>query len=286
MKNPFVGLLVLILSVAPAAAETSVWKAQKGDSVLYLGATCHILRKSDYPLPPEFDKAYKASKSLVFETDISKLEEPATQMKLLSLSVYKDGSSVEQHLKAKTFAELSAYCKSNGMPIQALSHFRPSMLMVTLMVRELMKHGIAEQGVDAFYQDLARQDGKPFEGLETVDEQIDYVTTMADGNEDDFVLHSLRDMGEIKDQFDAMADAWRSGNAAKVNELMVAELKTEMPKLYKRLITERNRKWLSSIDAYAKTPAVEFILVGAAHLVGPDGLVETLKKKGYKVEKL
>lgn len=286
MKNPFVGCLLLILSAASASAESCVWKAQKGASVFYLGATCHILRKSDYPLPPEFDKAYQASKRVVFETDIAKLEDPAIQVKLLSQSVYPDGSSLEKHLKAETFAELSAYCKSNGIPLQSMSHFKPSMLMVTLMVRELMKHGIAEKGVDAYFHGQATQDGKPIEGLETVDEQIAYILGMADGNEDDFVVYSLRDMAEIKTQFDTMADAWRSGNDASVNELMVNDLKTRMPKLYKRLITDRNRKWLAAIDAYAKTPEVEFILVGAAHLVGADGLVQTLIKRGYKVEKL
>ncbi|MCG2679843.1 MAG: TraB/GumN family protein [Kiritimatiellae bacterium] len=27
-------------------------------------------------------------------------------------------------------------------------------------------------------------------------------------------------------------------------------------------------------------------MVGAGHLVGPDGIIEALKKKGYKVDKL
>jgi uncharacterized protein YbaP (TraB family) len=40
------------------------------------------------------------------------------------------------------------------------------------------------------------------------------------------------------------------------------------------------------IDAYQKTLEKEFILVGAGHLVGPDGIVKALRKKGYKVEKL
>jgi uncharacterized protein YbaP (TraB family) len=67
---------------------------------------------------------------------------------------------------------------------------------------------------------------------------------------------------------------------------MVTELKTKLPKLYKRLVTDRNSKWLPLIDAYMNTPQTEFILVGAGHLVGPEGIIALLKKKGYMIDKL
>ena len=108
----------------------------------------------------------------------------------------------------------------------------------------------------------------------------------ADGNEDEFVTYSLNDMKTIKQQFEILANAWRIGDAEKINELMVTELKTKLPKLYKKLITDRNSKWFPLIDAYMNTPQTEFILVGAGHLVGPEGILEVLKKRGYMVDKL
>ena len=67
---------------------------------------------------------------------------------------------------------------------------------------------------------------------------------------------------------------------------MDKEFKTEAPKIYKELLIDRNNNWLPLIDAYLNTPQVEFILVGVGHLVGPGGIIEALKKKGYKVDKL
>jgi uncharacterized protein YbaP (TraB family) len=93
-------------------------------------------------------------------------------------------------------------------------------------------------------------------------------------------------MKTIGEKFDTLADAWRKGDVKKLDELMNTELKSRLPKLYKTLIVDRNRNWLPLIDAYRKTPRTEFILVGVGHLVGPDGIIETLKKKGYKVDKL
>ena len=286
MKRVIVSIVLVLFVCTWASAESSVWKAQKDNSIIYLGGTFHILRETDYPLPPEFDKAYKASEIVVFETDIGKLQDPATQQKLLAKAMYADGSTIDKHLSAKAYGELSAYCEANGIPLMAFSQFKPSMLMVTLTLMEFMKLGVTQQGVDMFFYELANKDKKVVEGLETVDEQINYVVSMADGNEDEFVTYSLKDLKTIKQQFKTLANAWRKGDAGKLDELMVAELKTQQPKLYKKLITDRNRNWLPLIDANQKTPRTKFVLVGVGHLVGPDGIIEALKKKGYKVDKL
>jgi uncharacterized protein YbaP (TraB family) len=278
--------LLVLFACTWASAESSVWKAQKGKSTIYLGGTIHILREADYPLPPEFDKAYKASEVVVFETDIGRLQDPSSQLKMLTSAVYADGSTIDKHLSAKTYNELSAYCEANGIPIESLSQLKPSMLMVALTLTELMKLGVTQRGVDNYYYELANRDRKAVVGLETVDEQIDYVVSMADGIEDDFVVSSLKDLKDIREKFESLSNAWRKGDAAKLTELMLTELKTRQPKIYKKLITDRNRNWLPLIDAIQKTPQTRFILVGAGHLVGPDGLIEALRKKGYKVDKL
>ena len=148
-----------------------------------------------------------------------------------------------------------------------------------------MQGKFSQYGEFLFYQ-LAAADNKIVEGLETVDEQIRFVVGMGEGIEDAFVTHSIRDLESIKQKFESMVDAWKKGDAKKLNDLMVAELKIKTPKLYKELIADRNENWLPMIDAYQKTLQKEFILVGVGHLVGPDGIVEALRQKGYKVEKL
>jgi uncharacterized protein len=286
MKRLIVSMLLVVFACSWASAESSVWKAQKGNSTIYLGGTCHLLRDTDFPLPPEFDTAYTASEVVVFETDIGKLQDPSVLQTFLAKAMYVDGSTVDKHLSARTYGELSAYCEANEIPLEAIKQFKPAMLMVTLTVMELMKLGVTEQGVDRFIYERANRDKKIVEGLETVDEQFNYVLSMADGNEDAFVAYSIKDMQSIKQNYEALVNAWRKGDAGKLDELMVAEIKTRLPQLYKKLITDRNRNWLPLIEAYLKTPRTKFIVVGVGHLVGPDGIIETLRKKGYKVAKL
>jgi len=253
---------------------------------MYLGGTFHLLRPSDFPLPPEFEKAYKASELLVFETDLGEFNKTSVQQKMMAKAVYGDGSTIDKHLSAKTYKLLDEYCTSSGISLSQLKHFKPSIIAVTLASIELAKFGVAKEGVDSFFHKLATQDKKGIEGLETIDQQTQYVVGMGEGNEDAYITLSLQDLKSIRRDYDTMVDAWKKGDVKKLDALFVAELKTKMPKLYKELLTDRNKNWLPMIEAYHQTPEKEFILVGAGHLVGSDGIIEALKRKGYTVEKL
>ena len=79
-----------------------------------------------------------------------------------------------------------------------------------------------------------------------------------------------------------MAQAWSFGNVAAMEKLTLDALK-EAPELYQRLLVERNHNWIPHVETCLKQNAGCFIVVGAAHLVGPDGLPALLAKKGYKV---
>jgi uncharacterized protein YbaP (TraB family) len=286
VKKILLSILLVLLFCTQSLAESSVWKVQKDGSVIYLGGTFHLLRQSDFPLPIEFEQAYRASDVLVFETDLEKFSDPSTQQKLMAKAIYSDGSTIDEHLSPQTYNLLNEYFASNGMPIAAFKQFKPSIVVLAITVMELAKLGVTQEGVDMFLYELAAVDNKITEGLETVEEQISFVVGMGEGNEDAFVTHSIRDLATIKQKFGSMVDAWKRGDAKKLNDLMIAEFKTKTPKLYEELITDRNVNWLPMIDAYQKTLQKEFILVGVGHLVGPDGIVEALKQKGYKVEKL
>jgi hypothetical protein len=70
-----------------------------------------------------------------------------------------------------------------------------------------------------------------------------------------------------------------------MEELYIKELKL-YPKLYQSLIVERNNKWIRNIEGCLNGSGNTMVVVGAAHLVGADGLVNLLRKRGYKVVKL
>ena len=286
MKKISFIIVSILLICAHASAESSVWKVQKGESVIYLGGTIHLLRDSDFPLPKEFEEAYRKSEILVFETDLGKFNDPSIQKELISRAMYSDGSTIDQHLTQKTYSLLQKYCSKNNIPLTALKQFKPSAIAVTIATIELAKLGVGQYGVDMFFYEQAKKDMKIIEALESVEEQIQYIVDMGEGNEDAFITYTIRDMNSIKQHFEDMLEAWSKGDTNRLNHLIISELKTKTPKLYKELMIDRNENWLPVIDTYQKTREIEFILVGVGHLVGPEGIIVALMQKGYKVEKL
>jgi uncharacterized protein len=286
MKKILLSVFLVFVFCVQSQAESSVWKIQKGDSVMYVGGTIHILRQSDFPLPQEFDKAYTSSDMLVFEVDLGKANDPSVQQKLLTKAMYTDGSNVEQHLSTEAYKLLNEHCVTNGIPIEQLKQFKPQIIAVMMDTMELAKLGVAQEGVDMFYYKSASKDNKVIEGLETIDEQIDYLLDMGKGHEDSLVSYTITDLDSTKKNFDIMIDSWKRGDVDKLDSLINGEIRSKMPEIYKDVIVDRNINWMQMIEKYFENQKTEFVLVGMAHLVGTDGIIEQLKKKGYKVEKL
>ena len=287
IRRAYVVIVCLfLLSLSQAKADTSVWSVRSGDNVIYLGGTVHLLRPADYPLPGEFEEAYKASSELYFETDIASMNDLSVQAQMLQQLTYGDDESLSSILSDEAYAALSAYTATAGLPIAMLNKFKPGFLISTLQILVFQSMGFTPQGVDAFFHTQAVGDGKAEGQLETVQEQIGSIAAMGEGNESEFILLSLKDLAETGDVMEDMIGAWRSGDAEGLSELFVEEMKVEAPALYDTLLLQRNLKWVPQIDSMLQDADTEFVLVGAAHLVGENGLLDLLSQKGYEINQL
>lgn len=279
-------IVVLGLVTAVAHGDSAVWRASNGDSEIFLGGTVHLLRPSDYPLPGEFEQAYSRSDRLFFETDISAMNDLAVQAGMLQQLMYTDERTLESVLSQQAYGALSEYVSGLGMPLAMLQKFKPGLVVSTLQVLEFQKLGFTPEGVDMHFYQRASADGKPLGELESIQAQIDYIAGMGEGNESDFILVSLGEMEEISSAMDELVSAWREGNNEQLAELFVNDMKEQSLDLYNSLIVERNNNWMEVIGPMFQQDGTEFILVGAAHLVGEDGLLAQLARRGFVVEQL
>ena len=287
-SNPFALILTLVLlQIAPGVwAEAAVWRATDGESTVYLGGTVHLLRPEDYPLPEEFDQAYEGSSELFFETDISSMNNLSVQAQMLQKLSYSDGRTLKDVLDTETYAALETYTDGLGMPLMMLEQFKPGMIISTLQVLEFQRMGFTPQGVDAFFNTQALTDGKSVGALETLDEQISFLAEMGEGNESEFIMMSLEELDNTANLMDEMIDAWRAGDSEVLRTLFVDDMLDRAPAVYDFLLRKRNLRWIPQIEAMFDDPEIEFVLVGAAHLVGADSIVELLRARGYVVSKL
>lgn len=286
MNGRIVLLVLGWLGAVSLHAESSVWRAERDGAVIYFGGTCHFLRASDYPLPPEFDRAYVEAERLIFETDLAAMADVTWQRRLLAEGRYADGSTLRDHVEPETWTAIADYAKSAGLPLPVLASMKPWMLTVTIAVLEWQKLGAAEDGVDAHFDARARVDGKAVAGLEEIEQHLSYLTSLAVGEEDEMIRSTLRDIDRAPDIIDEVISAWRAGDVAHLDEELFGDMREEFPAVHEALITGRNRKWMEQIETFWATPEVEFVLVGVGHFGGEEGLLTLLRRSGAAVTRI
>ena len=282
---PFL-LLSLILIWTQAFAASPVWRVETGGQQLYIGGTVHLLRAADYPLPAAFDRAYADAQIVVFETSVSDKLTPEQQQAMLQATSLPGGQTIDEVLAAPTFKKLADHLEQNGLAPEAFNRMRPGMIALTLTLIELRRLGVTQIGVDQHYIQRSSGDNKPQFFLETLQQQIDYLAALDVGIENEIILQSLQDIQQLGSQFDAMMASWRRGDREAMYDLFVRAMRDDFPGVYRVLLVERNQAWLNQIDAFLRSPETELLLVGSAHLLGPDGLLEHMTSQGYRVIQL
>jgi uncharacterized protein YbaP (TraB family) len=172
------------------------------------------------------------------------------------------------------------------MPIEPLKRFKPWLLAMTLVEMEWQKAGFdASLGLDRHFYDRAKAEGKRVQGLETVEYQVSLFDGMTMEEQDRMLAESLKDLAQSRANVFKLTDAWKAGNVSALERIVLDDLKDD-PVLYQRLLVGRNKNWLPTLDALLTRNGRTFVVVGAAHLIGPDGLLAMFRAKGYKVDQL
>jgi len=298
LKSVFWGIVAVSIFLSPALLKAQgnlkqstnalhcLWKAEGASNVVYLLGSIHLLQATNYPLPAVIESAFSNSQIAVFETDIDKMDDPAQQMAMMSKIMLPQGQSLKQNLSSNVYASLSKHAAEVGLPMALLDQYRPAAAIMTVEVMELTAMGAdPEFGVDKHFMKLAREKGKRVIPLETPEFQIGLLVGFSKAEEDLLVAKSLEDIDNEKKLFNEMVLAWKTGDAAGL-EKMLNDLRTEAPSVFKKLVSDRTASWIPEFEKLLQGSQNAMVIVGAGHLVGPDGAVELLRKKGFKVTQL
>ena len=287
-RRILVALAAVLLASGAASAQAGqkhfLWKVEgPGASVAYLLGSLHVLTPEFYPLSSEINKAFAASKTLVEEVDFDEMNDPAQMINALAKAMLTDGRTLEQIVAPATFAEVQKRAEKSGLPMMALQRMKPWLVAITLMGPTLQAAGFkAELGVDKHFFDRAKAAGLRRQSLETLAYQIDRFDQLSPKLQEEMLISGMRDLDTQVGNVKEMAQQWAAGDVKALEKSLLVSF-DESRELYDRLLVERNRNWVPHVDACLQQNAGCFVVVGAAHLVGPDGLPTLLAKKGYKV---
>lgn len=283
--------------VAPPAAATKappvplLWKVSDHDNEVYLLGSFHLLKPDDYPTSQDVDIAFADAEKLVFEMSPEEMASPGLAAQMQQAALQSDGKTLNDGLPPATIAKLDAWTRANAAMVQNfnLQLFEPwfAGLMVTMI--ELGKQGLDPKlGLDAHLAARAGKASKPTTGFETGAEQIAFLDGMGREEQLQFLDEALTESEEGREEMRKLHDAWRAGDADTLWNGMALEMRQRYPQLYRRINVERNDAWLSEIEQRLKSGGRDdtLVVVGALHLLGPDGVVEKLRAKGYEVERI
>jgi uncharacterized protein YbaP (TraB family) len=261
-----------------------LWKVEdKNGSVAYLLGSLHVLTPEWYPLNATINKAFADSKILIEEVDIDETNDPTVMMAALAKAMLTNGQTLDQIVAPAVYAEVKRRAEKSGLPMMAIQRMKPWLVAITLMGPTLEAAGFkAELGVDRHFFDLAKASGMQRDALETIAYQLDRFDQMSPKLQEDLLRTTMEDLDSEVNGVKEMAQAWSFGNVAEMEKTNLKALQ-ESPELYQRLLVERNNHWIPRIETCLKEKSGCFVVVGAAHLVGPDGLPALLAKRGFTV---
>lgn len=283
-------LLSLVLSAsvrgnASAGQKGFLWEVRSKTATVYLLGSVHVFKKELYPLPGNIEKAFQGSDTLVVEANIDEIN-LENLMTMLEGAFYPEDETLEKHLSKETYSLAEAKLAEFGIPIQLFQRSRPWVVALMITSLEVQRSGFdAEYGIDKHFLNKARDRKKILE-LESIGYQISLFNGFPEAEQEAFLLYTLKDVDVMKGEMDAVVKAWIAGDT-KAMESVVTKGLREDPRVlpvHEKLFYERNRNMASRIEEFLKTGGKHFVVVGAGHLVGNEGIPELLRRKGYSVE--
>lgn len=283
-RNLLVGALLILAGFAPVRSATGascVWKVTSPDGhSLYLGGSAHFLRPRDYPLPPQYNHAFDACSQLVFEED-PKTGAAAFQA-LFKAGQYPKGDSLKNHVNPRTYEYLRHFFALRHVPEEKFARFRPWLLDILLSSPPPQYFQL---GVEQFLTRRAVANSKPISGLESTREHNQVLIGLSDRQAEALLLTLFINLGREDGRSVNIFEAWRRGDVELIASKMRESFR-DFPSMAERLLDTRNRMWVPKIETLCRSGQTAFVVVGAAHLGGPNGLLALLRAHGYTTEQL
>ena len=280
-------LALALVAAAPARAEPAVWRVTDADTEMVLFGSVHALPPHVQWRSADIDTAIASADLVAFEilTPADEAEEWAMMAPLMTYMYAR--RPLREAVSATTWARLETFLTKRGMAPQAFDALRPWAAAMMLEIAAAESEGAASDlGVDAVLE-ASVAPGRRKEALDTPALLLSTIQALAaygDAEGEALLVETLDWIEETENQPEwALEEAWAAGDTAAVAEL-VEEMRTEAPSLYKALMTDRNTAWVPALVRMMETESRVVVVVGAAHMSGPDGLPALLRAAGYTVE--
>ena len=285
-------VLILAVSLAwlaighgiDAQEKTFLWEVSKDNHSIYLLGSIHYLRKENFPLHKSIIDAFDGSKRIVLEIDLNRISPGVAQKVTLDKAVYRDGQTLQQNVSQETYQLAEQRASKLGIDMRVMAPMKPWFVALTLAAIKFQQIGLDPNlGVDHYLAERAKRSGKSTGGLETLEFQIGLLDQLSKRDQESLLRETVVELDLLDTNINQIVQAWLKGDSDSLEALLLAGMK-EYPEVHEKIIVDRNRRWVPQIEKIFAQGDGAMVVVGAAHLIGKDGVIEMLKARGYRLE--
>ena len=272
-------------TAAPAADGPALWRIADEDTTVWLFGTIHVLPNGFSWRNETIDAAIAESDSLVLETVTSDDQSQAALL-LMQLGMSPNLPPISERIDEERLPQLAAMIARGPFPesfLSALETWAASLMLVGVTLNDL---GLdPESGVEEQLELIFELAERPISGLETPEQQLGFFDQLPEDAQRYFLNSVIDTPEDIREEFDAMLEAWRSGDEDQIamtfdDELLFSDT------LRETLLTRRNATWANWIAERLAEPGTVFVAVGAGHLAGNDTVQDFLEVQGIAAERV
>ncbi|MHB1315035.1 MAG: TraB/GumN family protein [Christensenellales bacterium] len=303
MRKPFrvlsLFLLMLFLLSAAGCSRAGItpllWKATSpyGGEV-YLFGSVHVGDKEMAGFPGYVNDAFSESEILAVELDIVAIEQDiAAALDLMPYIIYSDGSTVRDHIPPDLYASAKEKLQEYGLYYDACDDFQAYVWQEMLSERQYRRAGFTDRyGVDRVLIKSAKETGKTIYEIETVEQQM---ALMGGEKLQELLLRdAVASAGTWKADLAVkmLVVAWKSGDQKLMEQLvfgedeqggLTAEEMSVLEEFDDAVLNKRNKTMTEVAQRFLEEGRHAFYVVGMAHMIGEEGIVSGLIRKGYTV---
>lgn len=282
--------VAVTLAAANSASAQVLYKVEKegSDKVSYILGTHHFAPLSAVDSIKELPAIFQNVDKVYGELDMADMQNPqklgAMQMMLMAPADSTLTILLTPEQKDSVVTTWTEYT-GDTMQINAmLPMVKPSAISTALaaaMSTKALPDLNPLEGIDATMQKRAKEAGKPVEGLETMEYQMDMLYNRPISEQLEGLLKTVRSAQEEGEKAVQLANAYIAHDINKLFELM-ADADKENPEAMERMIYTRNDNWVKHLAGEMPTVS-SFVVVGAGHLPGERGVLEGLRKAGFTI---
>lgn len=248
----------------------------------YLFGTIHLIGKEDFFFPKSLEDKIKASERATFEIDMDDMSSMESMFKIIGKAFMKDGVTLKDLVTEKEYQAIETHFQDKGLPLQLLDRMKP-MLLATFASMDMGGGGMGD--TKSYEMEIfakVNEQNKPSDGLESVDDQLALFDSIPYKAQAQMLVESIKSSNKENEEYKMMIDLYKKQDIETLAKVSVDEKDSGLGGYSDLFLYQRNKNWIPHFTRMMNEKPT-FFAVGAGHLGGPKGVIQLLKKAGYKV---